>query len=63
MDQILADIRSGEYARKWIEENQQGRPWFTDRRKQERSHQVEGVGKQLRAMMPFLDAKEVAEGL
>jgi ketol-acid reductoisomerase len=63
MDQILADIQSGEYARRWIEENQQGRPWFTDRRRQERSHQVEGVGKKLRAMMPFLSAKEVAEGL
>ena len=59
MDKILADIQSGEYARRWIEENQQGRPWFTDRRKQERSHPVEGVGKKLRAMMPFLDAKEV----
>ena len=62
MDKILADIQSGEYARKWIEENQQGRPWFTDRRKQERSHPVEGVGKKLRAMMPFLNAKEIAEG-
>ena len=63
MDKILADIRSGEYARNWIEENQKGRPWFTDRRKQERSHQVEGVGKELRAMMPFLKPKTVAEGL
>jgi ketol-acid reductoisomerase len=63
MDKILADIQSGEYARRWIEENQQGRPWFTDRRRQERSHPIEEVGKKLRAMMPFLDAKEVAEGL
>jgi ketol-acid reductoisomerase len=63
METILADIQSGEYARRWIEENQQGRPWFTDRRRQERSHPVESVGKKLRAMMPFLDAKEVAEGL
>jgi ketol-acid reductoisomerase len=63
MKKILADIQSGEYARQWIEENQQGRPWFTGRRREERTHPVEGVGKQLRAMMPFLDAKEVAEGL
>src|SRR5688500_8734618 len=63
MKKILADIQSGAYARQWIEENQQGRPWFTGRRRQERTHQVEGVGKELRAMMPFLDAKEVAEGL
>src|SRR5262245_27653634 len=63
MKQILADIQSGKYAKGWIDENQQGRPWFTGRRKQERSHPVEGVGKQLRKMMPFLNAKEVAEGL
>ncbi|HVR29642.1 MAG TPA: ketol-acid reductoisomerase [Thermoanaerobaculia bacterium] len=62
MKQILADIQSGEYARRWVEENQKGRPWFAERRRQERSHPVEGVGRQLRAMMPFLDAKEVAEG-
>jgi ketol-acid reductoisomerase len=62
MKQILADIQSGAYAKRWIEENQKGRPWFGERRRQERSHPVEGVGRQLRAMMPFLDAKEVAEG-
>jgi ketol-acid reductoisomerase len=62
MKRILADIQSGEYARRWIDENRKGRPWFTERRRQERSHPVEGVGKQLRSMMPFLDAKEVAEG-
>ena len=61
MKQILADIQSGEYARRWIAENQQGRPWFGERRRQERAHPVEGVGRRLRAMMPFLDAKEVEE--
>ena len=59
MQKILKDIQEGEYARRWIDENRQGRPWFTDRRKQEHDHPVEEVGKRLRAMMPFLDAKEV----
>jgi ketol-acid reductoisomerase len=63
MKKILADIQSGEYARRWIEENQKGRPWFTGRRVKERSHAVEEVGKRLRSMMPFLDAKETPEGL
>ncbi|MDX1382150.1 MAG: ketol-acid reductoisomerase [Thermoanaerobaculia bacterium] len=59
MKKILEDIQQGEYARRWIEENRQGRPWFNERRKEERSHPIEEVGKRLRAMMPFLDAKEL----
>jgi ketol-acid reductoisomerase len=62
MKRILADVQSGEYARRWIEENQKGRPWFNERRREERAHSVEEVGKRLRAMMPFLKAKEIAEG-
>ena len=61
MKKILADIQNGEYARNWIQENRDGRPWFGPRREQELSHQVEAVGKELRKMMPFLDAKEVPE--
>ena len=56
---ILADIQDGSYARKWIEENEKGRPWFNQRRQQEREHLIEKVGKELRNMMPFLDAKQV----
>jgi ketol-acid reductoisomerase len=56
---ILDEIQNGEFARRWIDENRQGRPWFEERRRQERSHQIEDVGRRLRAMMPFLDAKEV----
>ncbi|GAB4527338.1 MAG: ketol-acid reductoisomerase [Anaerolineae bacterium] len=56
---ILTEIQDGTYARKWIEENQKGRPWFNQRRQQEREHLIEQVGKKLRAMMPFLNAKQV----
>jgi ketol-acid reductoisomerase len=56
---ILHEIQSGEYARKWIDENQNGRPWFNERRKQEHGHMIEQVGKELRDMMPFLNAKTV----
>ena len=61
MDEVLADIRSGAYAERWIEENRTGRPTFNERRRQEHSHEVEKVGKKLRKMMPFLDAKETSE--
>lgn len=59
MSGILHEIQDGTYARKWIEENQQGRPWFNTRRQQEHDLLLEKVGKDLRKMMPFLNAKEV----
>jgi len=54
---LLEDVKSGKYAERWIDENRSGRPVFNDRRDSERRHQIEDVGEQLRAMMPFLDAK------
>jgi len=59
MDKVLSDIQDGTYARGWIAENRNGRPRFDPRRKRERSHPIEEVGRELRRMMPFLDAKEV----
>jgi ketol-acid reductoisomerase len=59
MQRILDEIRSGQYARRWIAENEAGRPVFTSTRQAERQQQLEQVGARLRAMMPFLDAVEV----
>jgi ketol-acid reductoisomerase len=59
MEQILLDIRSGAYAEGWIDENANGRPWFNQRRAAARTSQIEEVGKELRAMMPWLNAKEI----
>ena len=55
---LLDDIQNGDYANRWIQENRTGRPAFNARREAEHQHQIEEVGKKLRAMMPFLDAKE-----
>ena len=55
MQKILDEIKSGEYARNWIAENENGRPWFDQKRKEERNHPIEQVGAELRAMMPFLN--------
>ena len=60
MRQALAEIRSGQYARRWIAENQAGQPAFRRRREQERRHPVEEVGKDLRAHIGFIDKKEIA---
>ena len=63
MQQILADVRSGAYARSWIDEDRAGRPNFMARRREEQDHQIETVGAELRKMMPFLDAVTLKESV
>jgi ketol-acid reductoisomerase len=62
MKKLLAEIRDGSFAKKWIEENEQGCPNFLARRKAEQQHPIEQLGPGLRAMMPFLHPV-VAPGL
>lgn len=62
MKKLLAEIRDGSFAKKWIEENEQGCPNFLARRKAEQQHSLEQLGPGLRAMMPFLQPV-VAPGL
>ena len=54
MKKMLDEIRSGQYAKGWIDENKTGRKWFEARRREERAHVIEQVGADLRALMPFL---------
>jgi ketol-acid reductoisomerase len=61
MKKMLDEIRSGQYARGWIEENATGRHWFEGKRREERAHQVEQVGAVLREMMPFLKPVTIPE--
>jgi ketol-acid reductoisomerase len=58
MKQILGNIQSGAFAREWILENQAGRPSFLALRKQNAEHPIEQVGKELRAMMPWLQKRD-----
>jgi ketol-acid reductoisomerase len=55
MRRMLGEIQRGEYARKWIAENEAGRPWFNATRKSEQTHPIEQVGARLRELMTFLD--------
>ena len=57
MRKILREIRSGQFAREWILENRAGRPGFSATRRLERDHPVEEVGKRLRGLMTWIDAK------
>ncbi|HET9897409.1 MAG TPA: ketol-acid reductoisomerase [Streptosporangiaceae bacterium] len=56
MAKILADIRSGEFAREWIAEDDAGRPNFERLREAASHSQIERVGRPLRRMMSWLDA-------
>jgi len=59
MKKILKEIQSGQFARDWLLENRGNQPTFQATRRQERTHLLETVGKQLRKMMPWINAKEV----
>ncbi|XXY49617.1 ketol-acid reductoisomerase [Sorangium sp. So ce269] len=62
MKRILAEIQNGEFARKWIAENEQGRPNFEATRAKEREQRLEIVGANLRKMMPFIDPVTIKPG-
>ena len=59
MKKILAEIQDGTFAKEWITENHEGRPRFRPLREEARNSRIQEVGKELRAMMPWLDPKEV----
>ena len=52
---VLADIQSGEFAREWIAENRAGQENFQRLREEQKGHQIEQVGKDLRSMMPWIE--------
>ena len=54
MGQLLADIRSGAFAREFVAECDAGSPNFNALRAAGKNHQIEQVGAELRAMMPWL---------
>jgi len=56
MKTILDEIRSGEFAKEWIAENEAGRPKFKQMQEASAQHPIEEVGRKLRAMMPWIGA-------
>jgi len=59
MKQILAEIQSGAFAEEWMDEYHNGGKVFYAQRKTEQTQQIEQVGRELRKMMTFLNAKEI----
>ncbi|MCC6581641.1 MAG: ketol-acid reductoisomerase [Phycisphaeraceae bacterium] len=59
MKQALADIQSGKFAQAFREDYEKGFPWFKAQREKNRNHPVETIGKELRAMMPWIKPVEM----
>src|SRR5476649_2623777 len=55
MKELLGQIQSGEFAREWIAENRAGQENFKRMRSEQAGHQVEVIGKELRAQMDWID--------
>lgn len=58
MKKVLEEIQNGQFAKNWLLENQVNRPTFNAIARQEEAHQIEKVGEELRAMMPWLKKRE-----
>jgi ketol-acid reductoisomerase len=56
MKKILKEIQTGKFAKEWIAESEGGRANMKALQSAGQEHQIEKVGKELRAMMPFLGA-------
>jgi len=61
MKQVLADIQTGDYAKRFILENRAGAPTLLSRRRLTAEHPIEQVGEQLRAMMPWIKANKLVD--
>jgi ketol-acid reductoisomerase len=57
MEKILHEIQDGTFAKNWIEENEKGRPFFNKVREEQKNHQIEKVGFDLRKMMKWINSK------
>ena len=62
MKDVLADIQSGRFAERWIDEYDSGGAEFNRMRAADHDHQIEQVGARLRSQMAWLDPVEVSAG-
>jgi ketol-acid reductoisomerase len=55
MKKILKEVQNGKFARQWIEENASGGKNYSKMLKEDTNRQIEKVGAELRARMPWLN--------
>jgi ketol-acid reductoisomerase len=56
MRKILDEIQDGRFATEWVNESNSGRANYKALQAKGAEHQIEQVGEQLRAMMPWISA-------
>ena len=61
MKEALANIKNGEYAKKFILEGMTNYPEMTAKRRLNAEHPIEVVGEQLRSMMPWIKANQIVD--
>jgi ketol-acid reductoisomerase len=59
MKKILGEITSGDFAKEWVAEYKGGMKNFNEQYDKDHASQLEDVGRSLRKMMKWVDAKEV----
>lgn len=55
MQELLENVKNGEFAKRWLLENKVGRPSYLKRKEIDANHQIEDVGKKLREMMDWIE--------
>jgi len=61
MREALQNIQNGEYAKRFILEGQANYPEMTAHRRNNAAHQIEQVGGELRALMPWITANKLVD--
>ncbi|MFW2830547.1 ketol-acid reductoisomerase [Sphingomonas sp. ID0503] len=61
MKRVLADIQSGRFVKNFVLDNRAGQPELKAARKAAAAHQIEQVGGELRAMMPWIAKNKLVD--
>jgi len=61
MKRVLADIQSGRFVKNFVLDNRAGQPELKAARKAAAAHQIEQVGTELRAMMPWIAKNKLVD--
>ena len=61
MREVLKDIQSGKFTKQWMDEHKSGQKNFLKMRQDLAKHPIEKVGKELRAMMPWIGKNKLVD--
>ena len=61
MKEVLKDIQSGKFTKEWMNEHKSGQKNFLKMRQDLAKHPIEKVGKELRAMMPWIGKNKLVD--